>query len=181
VLNGNESKEWVAYIQGHMASLRSEVDPEIARREALAVLDNTYAELSVTAEELEHQSAHLENIAARGARLERRHTALLELMRDGVLETDEAGTIKQASRGLARRLSVREEFLLNKPLLVFIWEREYQMLHNALRKVTLGPIQDWEIHLQPRNGPTVKVKMSAMRLEPDSTSPAGILWLFRDP
>ena len=176
----NETRGWAIYLQGHMASLRRQLDPEVARREALAVLDNIHAEMSATSEELERQRARLEEILSHSIRLERRHAALIRLIRDAVVETDEAGTIRQVSPRLARRLNVREEHLVPKPLLAFVWERDYQLLHNALRRVTVEELQDWELHLQPRSGPPLKVLMSATRLENDSVAPASILWVFRE-
>jgi len=180
VLIENGTAEWATYLKGHMASLRSQLDPEVARREALAVLDNTYAELSVSSEELERQGSQLEEILAHSIRLERRHSVLVGLIRDGVLETDEAGTIRQASPRLARGLNVRAEYLVLKPLLVFVWEPDYQMLHHALRRVTTEALLDWEMHLQPRNGPPVKMLVNAARLENDGVGPASILWVFRE-
>jgi PAS domain-containing protein len=173
-------EEWETYLQDHIASLRSEPDPENARREALSVLDTTYAELSVTTEELDRQNNHLETALQRCARIERRYVALTSMTRDAILETDEAGTIKEANYRLARRLNVPEDMLVGKPLLLYIWDHDYPIFHNALRQVPQQSVDGWDIHLQARHGSPNRCVMSAKRLEADHSNAPAILWVFRD-
>ena len=176
----HQTDEWERYLQAQIASLRADADPENARREALTVLDNTYAELSVTTDEIDRQNAHLEDALRRAGRIERRYIALTSLTRDCVVETDEAGTIKEANHRIVRRLLIPEDRLLGKPLLLYIWDPDYQVYHDALRQVVQHSVEGWDIHLKPRGGVPIRYAMSATRLDADHANSAALLWVFRE-
>ncbi|MBG1241205.1 PAS domain-containing sensor histidine kinase [Nostoc sp. NZL] len=127
--------------------------------EALRV---TLEELQVVEEELRQQNEELA-IARETAELEhRRYRDLFDLAPDAYLVTDVAGIIKEANYVAAALLSVRQKYLVGKPLILFIAEPDRQTFMNQL--ANLQQVQDWEAYLQSRGGTAfpARVRMVAM-------------------
>jgi signal transduction histidine kinase len=176
-----EILDWSAYIHQHLASFRSTSDLDELREEALAVFENTCAELTIVSTELGNQASGMEQTLEETTNIRRRHNGLLSLMRDGVLETDASGTIREASDHFARLLNIRAHYLAGKPLVLFVAGTNSQVLHNALRRVQTEEIHEWPLSLQPRGGPPIPTLVSALRLDADNHKKGSVLWLFREP
>ncbi|MBE8989633.1 PAS domain S-box protein [Nostoc sp. LEGE 12450] len=125
-------------------------------------LRETLEELQVVEEELRQQNEELA-IARETAELERRrYQDLFNLAPNAYLVTDVAGIIKDANYVTAALLSVRQNYLVGKPFILFIAEPNRKTF---MKKLTnLQQVQDWEVELQSRGGTpfTASAKMVAM-------------------
>ena len=99
--------------------------------QALAELSTLLGELEASGEELNQYNEQLVE-AHQLLELERNHyKELFEFSPDGYLATDANGTIQEANRVAADLLGVRQNFLINKPLLAFIAEFEHERFFNV--------------------------------------------------
>jgi PAS domain-containing protein len=179
-MNGRPD-EWAAQLDRDIKSLRDRwSNGTPVTEESLTVLDTSFEELRVTAEEVREQSLRLETATVDAVKSRRRYALLLKLI-GVVLETDEAGVIRDASPEAARLLEVRADFLVQKPLAVFIAGRDYYTFQKLLREVQRGSVKGRELLLQPREGPAVRMIASAVRAEAHDDDPATILWHLREP
>jgi PAS domain S-box-containing protein len=151
--------------------------------EAIEELSHSFEELSVITEELHHQNEEL--IAARGLLEAEReqYLDLFEFAPDGYIVTDIAGTIQRANRAGAKLLHVRQDFIVGKPLIVFISEQEHKIFSERLNELQHREAQTLEIELVPRDGapfPAV-VTVSTIRETAGAGARAvGYRWLIRD-
>lgn len=136
------------------------------------LLSEALEELSVTIEELHQQSEELA-LTQQSLALERqRYQDLFEFAPDGYLVTTIQGVIQEANQMAATLLNIQSQFLVGKPLVAFVAETDRQAFCNQLNQFIRGkpltckhrddqsehwrgalPMQDWEIHLQPRGDP----------------------------
>ncbi len=115
-------------------------------------LQQALEELQVVEEELRQQNEQLV-MARETAELERqRYQDLFEFAPHGYLVTDTTGVIKKANHAAATLLSVQQNHLKGEELSQFIAEQDRPDFRSQLQ--TLEEIEDWEIHLQPRSGPS---------------------------
>jgi PAS domain S-box-containing protein len=161
----------------------SSPDPGLVN-EALEELSIALEELQVSVEEMR---ASNEQLAASRQELEaqRRHyLELFDFAPDGYLVTDMLGTIHEANRVAAKLLRVRQNFLVGKPIIVFIPQAQ----HQPFRKLLDGlkneeKIRTWEAEMQPRRGPSFPTSLAVSRIVDVSTRgarPIGLRWLLRD-
>ncbi len=107
-------------------------------------------ELQVVEEELREQNEELA-VARELVELERqRYQDLFEFAPDGYLVTDSAGIIQEANRAAAILLAVRQKYLVNKPLILFIAHQDRQTFTNRLKN--WQQVEEWEVYLKPRGG-----------------------------
>ena len=81
---------------------------------------------------------------------ELRYHELAEFTADGYLVTDLQGIILEANQAAAQLLQTRMEFLIGKPLPLFVGERRRSAIYTLL--LTLregGTIRDWPVVFQP--------------------------------
>ncbi len=162
--------------------------------EAITELGITLEELQVTAEELYQQNAELlatrEDLEAE----RQRYRMLFELAPDGYLVTDAKGVIQEANRASEILLNVPRSLLIGKPLVVFVSPADRPSFRTQLTQLEVSAVQamdptskhldkeqDWEIHIQPRQGKAFPVAVSiSVRYTPASKKIASIHWLIRD-
>ena len=153
--------------------------------EALEELSNALEELYVAGEELRQQNDEL--AASRQAvEVERqRYVELFEFAPDGYLVTDPEGVIQEANRAAAALLGVRQDFLVGKPLLVFVADvraghAAFHMRLTQLQKAQTDKLQDWQIWLQPREGGPFPAEVTVGRVYDAYSRLTGLRWLLRD-
>jgi PAS domain-containing protein len=89
-------------------------------------------ELQVAVEELQQQ-----NEALAAAKLEveiqrQRYQDLFDFAPHGYLVTDPNGTIQEANRAAANLLNISQQFLIGKPLIIFVTEEQHPLFHEKL-------------------------------------------------
>ncbi len=123
--------------------------------ESLEELSTAMEELHVAAEELRQQNEELV-YSRQLVEVEReRYQELFEFAPDGYLLTDPDGMIREANRAAGNLLGVQPEFLVGKPLLLFVSgearEGFWEGVHRSGRNASIR--SGWELPLQPREGP----------------------------
>jgi two-component system, OmpR family, sensor histidine kinase VicK len=117
------------------------------------LLASALEELAVVLEELTVQHEEL-LLTRQELELERQnYWELFELAPDAYIVTDTLGVIQQANRFASGFLGVRKDFLIGKPLILFVSQAERQAFHNQLSQPEkLLQHRHWQIEIQPRRG-----------------------------
>jgi len=152
----------------------SPVSPELLEK-ALQELYFVLEELQTSQEELNQQN--LELAATRQAvEIERQcYQLLFELAPSGQLLTDLHGNIQQANRYAADRLFfMPQDYLINKPVLVFIDETDRDRFQSHLMNVVPG--QSWEVMLNPRKGTLISVAIAITPIKDPKHRKTMLLW-----
>ncbi|MEH2326233.1 MAG: PAS domain S-box protein [Nostoc sp.] len=135
-------------------------------------------ELQVVEEELREQNEELA-VAHELVELERqRYQDLFEFAPDGYLVTDTAGIIQEANRATAILLAVRQKYLVNKPLSIFIAHQDRQTFNTRLNNSQQE--QEWEIYLKPRGGKAFAASIRAAGMYDFEGKQVGWRWLLCD-
>ncbi|MCC5615515.1 PAS domain S-box protein [Nostoc sp. CHAB 5836] len=141
-------------------------------------LQQTLEELQVVEEELRQQNEELA-IARELVELERqRYQDLFEFAPDGYLVTDTAGIIQEANRAAATLLAVRQKYLINKPLILFIASQDRQTFITQLNNSQ--QVQQWEAYFKPRRGKAFPASIRASVMYDSEGKQVGWRWLIRD-
>ncbi|MEH2419786.1 MAG: PAS domain S-box protein [Nostoc sp.] len=141
-------------------------------------LQQALEELQVVEEELREQNEELA-VARELVELERqRYQNLFEFAPDGYLVTDAAGTIQEANRAAATLLAVRQKYLVNKPLILFIAQQDHQAF--TIRLNNRQQEQEWEVYLKPREGKTFPASIRAAAMYDSEGKQVGWRWLLCD-
>ncbi|MBN3906173.1 MAG: PAS domain S-box protein [Nostoc sp. NMS1] len=135
-------------------------------------------ELRVVEEELREQNEEL-SVARELVELERqRYQDLFEFAPDGYLVTDAAGIIQEANRAAATMLAVRQKYLRNKPLILFIAHQDHQAFTAQLNNSQ--QLQEWEVYLKPRGGKTFPASIRVAAMYDSEGKQIGWRWLLCD-
>ncbi|MBD2523367.1 PAS domain S-box protein [Nostoc sp. FACHB-133] len=135
-------------------------------------------ELQVVEEELREQNEEL-SVARELVELERqRYQDLFEFAPDGYLVTDVAGIIQEANRAAATMLAVRQKYLRNKPLILFIAHQDRQAFNARLNNSQ--QLQEWEISLKPRGGKAFPARIRVAAIYDSKGDLVGWRWLLCD-
>lgn len=145
---------------------------------ALSELHFVLEELQTSEEELRHQNQTLIT-TQHIVELERqRYQTLFDLAPDGYLVTDLQGKIYQANRAAAQLFAIPLEYLINKPLVVFIHELDRHLFQTRL--VNLEQIQNWELDLNPRNGEVTSLSIRVTQIQDPEHKGNMLLWSLHD-
>ncbi len=158
-----------------LASPVQETLVEKALQELYFVLE----ELQTSQEELSQQNQLL--LATRQAiELEgQRYQALFNLAPTGYVVTDRQGYIQQANRYAATQLlGAPQEYLVNKPLIVFIHESDRPYFQARLAH--LRPEQTWEVRLNPRQQELIAAVVTVTLSQDPQSRQDILLWSFHD-
>jgi two-component system NtrC family sensor kinase len=94
------------------------------------------------------------------------------------------GTIQEANHKAAELLQVPTDFLMGKPIIVFIVEREHNAFRGLLARLEQGADdRTWEMTMQPRDGapfPAAVTVSTIRQSEASGGRPIGLRWLVRD-
>ncbi len=152
------------------------------RVKALEELSGALEELHVASEELRQQQEEL--VAARQvAEGERqRYQDLFDFAPDGYLVTDPEGIIQEANRTAASLLGVAQEFLVGKPLVVFIGKNDRKAFRVRLARLGAesGSVERLEIDMQPRHGTPFPAATTVSTVCDATGHCIGLHWSLRD-
>jgi len=111
----------------------------------------------------------------------RRYRDLFESAPDGYLVTDPAGVVRQANRTAMELLDVQKEALRDRPLGVYVAEKDRDEFRRRLDRVRAGeePGGEWELHVRSGDGvfPAALTVSPVRDLQGDLS---GLRWLLRD-
>ena len=147
----------------------------------LEELNLTTQELNITTEELRCQNEELQAAHQTLAKERDRYQELFEFAPDSYLVTDRRGVIQEANRRAAALLNVAQEFLVGKPLTVFVPLKERKPFFTQLIQLTqLRSFKNWEMRLQPRHGKPLPMSISLSAITNPEDELIGWRWLIRD-
>ncbi|KAF3886863.1 MULTISPECIES: PAS domain-containing sensor histidine kinase [Nostocales] len=149
--------------------------------EAFEELRTALEELHVAEEELRQQNEQLAMACKEAATERRRYQELFDFAPDGYLVTDSQGKILEANHAAANLLKISKNFLIGKPLINFCPPEERRVFRYQLQRLTdLEEMQEWEIHLQPRQGSIFDASLTAKTIRDNEGQLVGWRWLIRD-
>lgn len=149
-------------------------------------------ELQVAAEELQAQNEELaatrqtveEELATTHQTVEmerQRYQDLFNFAPDGYLVTDTSGTIQEANCAAAMLIGVSQDFLVGKPLVVFVAKGDRKIFRTLLTQLTQRQrVQDWEVRLQPRENPPFHTALTVAAVHNPQGKLVDLRWLLRD-
>ncbi|MBI1923429.1 PAS domain S-box protein [Candidatus Poribacteria bacterium] len=166
--------------------------------EAFEELLNALEELHVAEEELREQNDELV-VTRQAAEVERqRYQELFEFAPDGYLVTDTDGIIQEANRTAAILFNSHQDFLVGKPLIVFVVKEDRKAFHTQLTQLqtlhfALNPdaiegasllrlqrLRGWEVRLQPRDSSPFPAAISVGDVRNPQGGLVALRWLIRD-
>jgi PAS domain S-box-containing protein len=138
-------------------------------------------ELRVAEEELTQQSEELEASRARLEAERERYGKLFEFAPEAYVVTDVGGTVREVNRAAVELLQAGPAGVLGKPFAVFV-ATEYRgsFRHGLGRIPQMGHLKDWELRLQPRQGPVLVVSANVVIMPSSGTEGRELLWSLRD-
>jgi PAS domain S-box-containing protein len=149
----------------------------------LEELSTALEELHVTTEELRQQNEELAE-TRQAVEVERqRYQDLFESAPDGYVVTDAEGVIQEVNRVAAVLFGVQHDFLIGKPLVVFVGAKGQKSFHDwlsQLHKDNLAAVSDREIVIQPRKGTAFPSAVTVARVVDQTGRVVGLRWLMRD-
>ena len=138
-------------------------------------------QLSVTLEELQVAGKELHQQNEELAAARQRYQELFDLAPDSYLVTDTSGIIREANRAASTLLSVHQEFLIGKSLVVFVAEGDRKAFHTRLgRLAEVERLEDWEVYLQPRGGKPFPAAITITTAHDREGRVSRLRWLVRD-
>jgi PAS domain S-box-containing protein len=154
--------------------------PEILQ-EALEVLQTSMEELRVVEEELHQQYDTVATAQQAAVAMHQRYQALFDFAPDGYLVTDSQGLVQEANRTAAVLFAVSQEYLVGKPLALFVAAKERPAFRTQLAALNkVQHFQNWAVHLQPREGPAFNAELTVAAVHSLQDQRPGLLWLIRD-
>jgi len=177
--------EKLALMHARLASMHAAADKVASspgdRSRAIEELEEALAELQVAEEELRQQNEEL--IAGRtDLESERyRYRDLFDSAPDAYLVTDAAGIDREANRAAAELLGVDTNFLVGKPLVIFIDDGLRNSLHKEIKEIIKapGPSQH-ALRMRARKGRVFDAAVTAAPMRDVSGRASGIRWIVRD-
>jgi PAS domain S-box-containing protein len=159
--------------------LQEWVEKEVAHNtEINQQFQETLEELQIAEEELRQQNEQL-IISREITEAERqRYQNLFEFAPDGYFVTDTLGIIQEANHVAASLLSVRQDRLIGKPLVIFIAQKYRSEFVSRLNK--LQNLQEWEMDLQPRKGVIFPSSLRVNPLNDKKGNHIGFMWSIAD-
>ena len=151
--------------------------------ESLEELNVAIEELQVSQEELYQQNQALAVVTEEVAVERQRYQNLFELAPDGYLVTNAEGIIVEANRVTAAMLRMSQNYLIGKPLALFIAADERQAFRRdliQLKQIDRDRQQEWLICLQPRQEPPFEASLSVATTFDHDGNLTELRWLLRD-
>jgi PAS domain S-box-containing protein len=157
-------------------------DQDAEGLKAREVLTTALAELHVAYEELRHQNDEMLATRCMVEAARQRYQELFDFGPDGYLVTDTDGKIQEANRAAAAMLTVDQDILEGKPLLLFVAEGDRMRFSSRLAeiRVSAGNVEALEMGLQPRHGASFPAAVTIARTCDTAGRFTGLRWSFRD-
>jgi PAS domain S-box-containing protein len=160
---------------------RQSAAPQPLVGEAAEALSAALEELQAAHEELQRANEVLQQQNAQLTIANRRYEELFNFAPEAYVVTDVHGIIKEANDTAATFLKIRRDFLIGKPLKVFIREEVSRSFLTQLSQLRQGErVQEWEARVQPREGPGFPAVFSIAPAHDAQERLIGMRWLLRD-
>lgn len=157
----------------------SETSPELLPI-ALQELKTAFEELQVAEEELQRQNEELITTRLSVESERDRYQALFEFAPDGYFITTRDGTVRKANQQAAQLLGVPPQFLLGKPLAIFVPVSQRFDFRMRIESLTPFTAQEWETVMQPRQGEPFDVSIRVLMTQDEPDGVISLNWSIRD-
>ncbi|HEY9616620.1 MAG TPA: PAS domain S-box protein, partial [Microcoleaceae cyanobacterium] len=134
--------------------------------------------LQVVEEELRQQNHQLSSAQQMILLEQQRYRDLFEFAPDAYLVTNTQGVIQEANRAASSFLQVTPQYLIGKPLTVFIARSDRRDFHLRLAHCDFG--QNWEANIKPRVGKAFPALIAVTSIKTWQNEVIGLRWLLRD-
>ncbi|MGF2039109.1 MAG: putative bifunctional diguanylate cyclase/phosphodiesterase [Nostoc sp. CmiVER01] len=172
----DEFSQQIAELRSRVRGIwqRTATQPNSQQELMIAAFD----ELQVALEELLVTSEELELTRARAEIERQRYKELFDFAPDGYLVTNTVGKILEANYAAATMLSVRQKYLVGKPLILFIAQQDRQIFSSLINNSQ--QIEDCVIDLKPRLGTPFPTSIRASPVYDSQGKLVGWRWLLRN-
>ncbi|MDZ8225870.1 MULTISPECIES: EAL and GGDEF domain-containing protein [unclassified Nostoc] len=140
------------------------------------IITEAFEKLYTAMEELLTASEELKITRAALEKERQRYQDLFEFAPDGYLVTNAIGTIQEANHAAATLLGVHQQYLVGKPLIIFIAQQDRQSFR--LQMKNFQQLLNWEINLQPRGGEPFPAMIKASGVYDLQKKQVGWRWLL---
>lgn len=138
-------------------------------------------ELQVAVEELHQQNDALSEALENVAEEQKHYLDLFNFAPEAYLVTNLEGTIREANRRSAQLLEIEKEFLVDKPLSLYVVEEDRSSFRSELtRRLQEDSFQEWEMCLKSREGQILHVACVVSAIRDRQGLPTGFRWAIRD-
>jgi PAS domain S-box-containing protein len=159
-------------LKARLAVVRADVEGKQSARE-----------LEIAAEEIEALWEELGRHAERLVRERALNAALFEQAPLACLITDVHGNVRDANAAAVALIEAPAQYLLGKPLSIFIAEEERESFRIRLANVLRTPerlIASWLTRIKSSDGLPRDVKVDLRLMPQDGKNALPLLWFFRD-
>ena len=137
--------------------------------------------LAAAQAQLRRQTAELENARLLLETERARFRELFDVTPEGYIITDESGSIREVNRGAAGLLNMPAEYIIGKPLAVFVDPADRKAFRvRTYRARTAHAEEGWTITLMPRDSEAMRAFIAVSPLLDEHASVTGLRWLIRD-
>ena len=173
-----KSQQRLNFISGRADQLL--LHPELLKA-AFEELSISLEELEVQQEELYAQSEELINSRKQLELEHKRYQELFKFAPDAYLVTDIRGVIQEANQAAEELFKVPWDFMVDKPLIVFVVKQNYDNFHTQLDQLSkVEKVKDWEIVMKPKRGQPFPVNITVSNIYDFDGKSIGLRWLIRD-
>ncbi len=149
--------------------------------DSLEELRTSLDELRVAEEELRQQNEELASTREIVEAERQRYQELFEFAPDGYLVTDADGTIREANRAAADLLGIAHNYLIGKPLIIFISQEERRAFRTKLLRLReVGSEREWEVIVKPRHDKCFHAALTVASVRDRQDKVVSLRWIMRD-
>ena len=134
-------------------------------------------------EELRNSVEEL-NVSRQAVEMERqRYREQFDFAPDGYFVTDLSGRIQEANIAAAVILHTEQDFLVNRPLSLFIQDEDRTRFEDQLVQLQSGAIErvrNWQTTITPSTGRPFPAALTVAVMRNKEKTPIGLRWLVRD-
>jgi PAS domain S-box-containing protein len=178
-LHLNSFRRQIESMQWRIEALRPGNSPDSP--ELLEALETTMEELRVAVEELRRTNEALRDSRAEVEAERRRYRDLFDLAPDAYFVTDLQGIVREANRAAVARLNLDPQFLVGKPLFVFLPEENCPSFRAEVSKLRdeMG-ISEFEVQFKPRRLPPFDASLRVGVVRDAWGRAVALRWTCRD-
>lgn len=156
------------------ASLLPPIQPDMISA-VLAELQNALEELKIAEEEVYQQKEELENTLVLLTAERQRYQDLFEFAPEAYLLTDPNGVIQEANRAAATLLNISHNFLIGKPLIIFVTQLDHLVFYQYLEQLQqINQIVEWEMQWQTRHNVVFDAAITALTIRNSKNKPIAL-------
>ncbi|NEO90968.1 MAG: EAL domain-containing protein [Moorea sp. SIO3G5] len=137
-------------------------------------------EIGITLEELEVQQQELLETRWQVEFERQRYQSLFNSAPDAYLVTNTKGIIQKANLAAANLFNVNRTFLVGKPIIVFVAQEDRRRVTTQLNQLTVFPVRDWEVRLQPRECEPLTGSIAICTILDAEGKGVELFWTIRD-